>query len=231
MNLTAALVPLGFAVAACSTGPSISPDIPTGQEAYARFPASSSTPKREEYRLSPMDKVDVTVFDEPDLSSKGTAIDASGNINLPLVGSILAAGKTQSELSRDLAAKLGQKYLRNPQVTVSVVQSGTQTVTVQGEVTEPGVYPINGPTSLLQAIAIAKGETKIAALKKVVVFRTLDGKRYGAVFDVSSIRTGRAQDPEILGNDLIIVGTSPAKSAWHDLLTAAPLLNVFRPIP
>src|SRR5690349_554945 len=104
MRLAGLVALLACASAACSTGPKIAADIPTGEAAYARFPASSTPTVKEEYKLSPLDKVDVTVFDEPDLSAKGIVLDASGDLNLPLIGSIPAAGKTQSELSRDIQA-------------------------------------------------------------------------------------------------------------------------------
>ena len=67
---------------------------------------------------------------------------------------------------------LGSKYLRNPQVTVTVAASVSQKVSIQGEVREPGVYPLSGPTTLLGVISMAKGETEVASLKQVVVFRT-----------------------------------------------------------
>jgi len=100
---------------------------------------------------------------------------------------------------------------------------------VQGEVIQPGSYEIQGPTTLLGALALARGESRVASLNEVVVFRTVNGQRMGAVFDVHSIRSGTAKDPEIVSNDLVIVGYSQAKSIWRDILSSVPLLNVFRP--
>jgi polysaccharide export outer membrane protein len=79
-------------------------------------------------------------------------------------------------------------------------------------------------------ISLAKGETEIAKLDQVVVFRTVGGERMGAVFDVASIRSGSAADPVIRGNDLVVVGYSAAKRFWHNVMSAAPLFNVFRPV-
>lgn len=216
---------------ACSGGTRIAADVPRGTSAYAALDSEAPAQANADYRIGPLDSVSVSVFQEPELSTKAPIqVDASGDINLPLVGLVTAAGKTGTELSAEIAARLGERYLVDPQVTVAVVSSVSQKVTVQGEVTEPGVYDIKGPTTLLEALSLARGETRVAALNEVVVFRTINGKRFGGVFDVESIRSGAAADPKILGNDVIVVGTSRSKSIWRDVLGAAPILNVFRPL-
>lgn len=204
--------------------------LPSGSAAYAVIPAHTTPDSVTDYRIGALDTLDVTVFGEPDLSVKAVPVDASGQIAMPLIGSVVAKGKTASELSAQLASLLGQRYLRNPQVTVTVASSVSQKVAVQGEVTEPGVYQLLGPTTLLGVLSLAKGETEIAALNQVVVFRTVQGERMGAVFDVRAIRSGRASDPQIQGNDLVVVGYSAARRFWQNIERAAPLFNVFRPV-
>lgn len=224
---------LTFVIAAALSGcasDKLAPSLSQGAAAYQAFPDTAANAPRDDYRIGPLDAIDVTVFDEPDLSTKGTIVDASGKVALPLIGSVVAAGKTASELSDEITKRLGENILVHPQVSVVVSASVSQKLTVEGEVTEPGVYEIKGPTSLLEAIAMAKGESQVAALRQVVVFRTINGQRFGAVFDVKSIRTGVAQDPQVHANDVVVVGLSPAKKIWHDIVTAAPLLNVFRPL-
>lgn len=221
------LLCLAFATAGC--GGTINPSIPRGAEAYAIFPAGVQGQARQEYRLGALDTIDVNVFQEPELSTRQTPIDASGTVTLPLVGSLRAAGKTTTELSAEIARRLGETYLVDPQVSVVVAQSVSQKISVQGEVTEPGVYEIKGGTTLLEAISLAKGETRVAELKEVVVFRMVGGQRFGGVFDVRSIRRGDAEDPQLRGNDVVIVGHSARKSIWRDFISAAPVLNVFRP--
>ena len=114
--------------------------------------------------------------------------------------------------------------------SVTIASSVSQKVSVQGEVAEPGVYQLTGPTTLLDVISLAKGETELASLKQVVVFRSVKGERMGAVFDIDSIRRGSAADPVIEGNDLVVVGHSAAKKFWKDFVSTAPILNVFRPL-
>jgi polysaccharide export outer membrane protein len=227
--LTIALIAL--VTAGCASTPQIGPGLSTGAAAYTVVPAAGAgAATLDDYRLGPLDTIDVAVFQEPDLSAKALQVDASGQIALPLVGSVKAQGLTATELSNELERKLGEKYLRNPQVTVTVASSVSQKVSVQGEVTEPGVYQLTGPTTLLDVISLAKGETEIATLNQIVVFRTVNGQRMGAVFDVASIRRGEAPDPVIHGNDLVVVGYSAAKRFWKNVVTTMPVLNVFRPV-
>jgi polysaccharide export outer membrane protein len=217
-------------LSACAAGQSAT-HLPTGAAAYSVISATPATQTATaDYRIGPLDTLDVSVYQEPDLSAKALQVDAGGNIALPLMGEMKAKGKTPAELSKEIEARLGDRYLRNPQVTVSVAASVSQKVSVQGEVTEPGVYPMTGPTTLLDVISMAKGETEVATLNQVVVFRTINGQRMGAVFDIASIRRGQAADPVIQANDLVVVGYSSAKRFWKNVVTASPLFSIFRPV-
>jgi polysaccharide export outer membrane protein len=230
-RMRAAAVLLGsLLVVGCASNKADFSALPSGSAAYAIGPAGLPSNSGADYRIGPFDTLDVTVFEEPDLSVKAIPVDASGQIALPLVGSVSAKGKTASALSHELAGLFNQRYLRNAQVTVTVASSVSQKVSVQGEVTEPGVYPLQGPTTLLGVLSLAKGETEIAALNQVVVFRTINGQRMGAVFDIRAIRSGSANDPQIQGNDMVVVGYSAARRFWQDVVRTAPLFNIFRPI-
>lgn len=182
-----------------------------------------------EYRVGVGDKLDVRVFQVPDLSFDELVVDTSGNIQLPLIGLVQGLGRTSGELSTEIAARLSIQYLRDPQVTVTVTEAASQKITVDGAVTKPGVYEMRGSTSLLQAVAMAQGPTGIADLTKVAVFRTLNGQRSLAVFDLAAIRQGRAADPIVLGDDVIVVDTSRMNSVLRQIITAVPALAVFRP--
>lgn len=182
----------------------------------------------EDYRIGAQDKLNVRVFQVEDLSFDEIVVDSSGSLQMPLIGAVRAAGLTPAELSRELAARLGERYLRNPQVTVSVIEAASQKVTVDGAVTKPGVYVMRGRTSLLQAVAMAEGPTQIADLTKVAVFRTINGERNVALFDLEAIRQGRAQDPEVFGDDIVVVDTSRLNSTVRNLVTALPALAIFQ---
>ena len=216
-------------LALCSgCGRSIHADLPSGQEAYALFPEPSEAAELSTYRIGPLDVLKVTVFREPDLSFDNLQVDAAGNLSYPLLGTIRAQGKTAIEISDEIARRLGQKYLVDPQVSVTVAASISQRVTVEGDVTTPGVYEINGTSTLLEALAQAKSPTDVAKLDQIVVFRRVDGKRMGAVFNLNDIREGRAPDPEIRGGDVIVVGYSAIKGGLRDFLRSAPILGLFR---
>ncbi len=209
----------------CLAGCQSLPDLPQGQAAYAAVPARAAGAARD-YAIGPLDSIAVTVFQEPDLSMKEVAVDASGAIVLPLAGKLQAGGKTPIELAAEISKKLNQRFIVDPQVTVQVVSSASQRVTVSGAVTDAGVFEIKGSTTLLDAIAMAKGVTRVARLNNAVVFREINGQRTGAVFDLTRIQRGQAEDPEILGGDTVVVGSSGVKAAWRDFLAAAPLLNI-----
>lgn len=215
----------------CASNNQLGAGLAAGPAAYAVVPAAQSvTTAVADYQIGSLDTLDVAVFQEPELSRKAIQVDASGRIALPLIGSVHAKGKTASQLARELEQLFGARYLKEPQVTVTVASSVSQKVSVQGEVTEPGVYELTGPTTLLDVLSMAKGETEVATLDQVVVFRNVEGERMGAVFDVASIRRGEAADPVIQGNDLVVVGYSAARRFWRNVLTAAPLFNIFRPV-
>jgi polysaccharide export outer membrane protein len=149
-------------------------------------------------------------------------------VNLPLVGMMQAGGKTARQLAADVAAQLSKSYLQSPQVSVMVVEANSQKITVEGSVNQPGVFPVTGPTTLLQAIAMARGPDKTADLRKVAIFRTVEGRRAVAVFDLNAIRTGNAPDPAVYGSDIVIVEGSSAKGVWQSVIQAVPLIGVFR---
>lgn len=200
-----------------------------GAAAYRAIPAEPATTP-DDYRIGALDRIDITIYQEPDLSARGIEVNAAGKVALPLVGEVTATGRTASELAALIGRLYGARYLEQPQVAVTVAQSVSQKVVVQGEVNQPGVYDLHGSATLLEAISMAKGETRVAAVREVAVFRTVDGHRMGALFDIRAIRRGEAEDPQLLGQDTVIVGSSGARKAWSDVLSTAPILNVFRPL-
>lgn len=180
-----------------------------------------------EYRIGEGDKLNVSVFQVTDLSFEELVVDTSGNINLPLIGAVRGAGRTAGELASDIAERLAVQYLRDPQVTVTVKEAASQKITVDGAVTNPGVYEMRGSTSLLQAVAMAQGPTRVADLTKVAVFRSVDGRRSVALFDLGAIRQGRASDPQVFGDDVIVVDTSRLNSALREVVAAIPAFAAF----
>ncbi len=204
--------------------------LPTGEAAYRTIPASVPLDARPEYRINPQDKLNITVFREPDMSVKEAPVETGGTLVLPLIGRVRAAGQTTTQLANEIQSLLGAKYLVDPRVSVIVAESLAQSVTVDGAVGIPGSYGLQGDTTLLQAIALARGATKIATFDKVAVFRTVNGQRQGALFNLGDMRSGLAADPVLQSGDYVVVGTSSIKSISYDLLSLAPAAALFIPL-
>ena len=215
-----------LALAACAgTRPT---GLPHGAAAYQVVPpAPAIAPPPAARPLQAGDAIAVQVYREPDLGVDKAVLDEVGNIQLPLIGEVRAAGRTPTELSTAIATRLGERYLRDPRVTVSLVGTVPRTVTVEGQVAAPGMFPLGRNDTLLTSLARAGSPTQLAQLDEVVVFRTVNGQRMGGVFDVRQIRAGAAPDPQILDGDLVVVGYSQVKGAYRDFLMATPLLNLF----
>ncbi|MCB2077141.1 MAG: polysaccharide export protein [Novosphingobium sp.] len=201
--------------------------LPVGDDAYAIVPPPDANAPRTSYVIVPNDVLNLQVFQEPDLSNEELQVDNLGNIQIPLIGEIQAAGRTATEIADDIEKRLGARYIVNPQVVVSIAKQAERFVTVEGQVEKPGVYEVAREDTLLSAIARAESTTREAALDEVVVFRTIDGRRMAARFNLSDVRSGRAPDPQIQGGDAVVVGFSALKGAWQDILKAAPLFNSF----
>lgn len=176
--------------------------------------------------IGPLDELKVTVFQVPDLSGE-FRVDAQGQLVYPLIGNLQAAGKSPAELGQEIAARLDQRFLQNANVQVAVTEAAEQTITVEGEVRQPGVIPIRGATSLLKAIALGRGTTEAANASRVVVFRTIDGQRMAAAFDLQAIRQAESPDPAIYGNDIIVVAGSRSRALFRDVISVLPALGIF----
>jgi polysaccharide export outer membrane protein len=132
-------------------------------------PANEAEP----FRIGREDMLDISVWRDPELS-RVLPVRPDGRISLPLVGEVMAAGKTPGELADELKAKL-TPYVQEPKVTVMVREVNSARVYVTGEVTRPGSYPLRGRVSVLQAIALAGGFTDFANQDGIVVLRKGDG--------------------------------------------------------
>lgn len=212
------------ALAGCSTTSS-NPNLPQGPAAYDVIPATVPVPVA--YPIRPKDILTLRVFGEPDLSQEELRVDDVGVIQVPLVGPLKAEGRSADEISGEITSRLSNRYLVDPQVSVSVKTAAPSYVSVEGEVEKPGVYEMQGRTTLLAALAKAESPTITAKLDEVVVFRTIDEKPMAARFNLKDIRVGLSPDPMILDGDVVMVGFSRSKGLWQDFLKTMPIFNVF----
>ena len=179
-----------------------------------------------DYRLGAQDLIEVSVFGVEDLS-KTVRVNSNGQISLPLVGSVMAGGRSIPELETELAKRYADGYLQRPQVTVFVKEFSSQRVTLEGAVVKPGIYPLTGKTTLLQAVAVAGGLEPLADLEGIVLFRQIDGKKMAAGYSMRALRSGAVEDPQLYGDDIVVVEQSGSKSALRQFLQAIPALGLF----
>ena len=180
------------------------------------------------YKIAPMDQLAIKVFRSEELTGD-YEVDLAGRISLPLVGEVEAANLTTAQLDERLTGKFGEKYFQNPDVSVAIKRSTARVVTVDGAVRESGAFPVAGPMTLIQAIALAKGTTEDANARRVAVFRTIDGQRQAAAFDLTSIRRGQSPDPQIYPGDIVVVDGSAIKALQKQILQTLPAFSIFRP--
>ena len=222
---------LALLLAACASGGGVR--TVAGGGAGALAPPDSTNAKgayegASDYRIGAQDLLNISVFGVEELT-KDVRVNSNGQISLPLVGTVMACGKTIPELEAELARRYADGYLQNPQVTVFVKEFTSQRVTLEGAVNKPGIYPLTGRTSLLQAIALAGGiDDRTADLGGIVVMRRIDGKRQAAVFDLRKIRHGQMEDPQIYGDDIVVVEQSGSKTAFRRFIESIPALGLFR---
>ena len=222
--VVALLVPVLLTACAGGRGGSVPYEVQNFGQPDAPVAASPDV----EYRIGTLDQLGVVVYRVPDLSGD-LQVDAVGNVTMPLIGNLTAVGKTAAQLAAEIKKKLGEKYMNDPEVQVTVKSASSAKITVDGSVANPGVYPLQGRMSLIQAIAMAKGTTEDANPHRVVVFRQINGQRQAAAFDLKSIRRGEMPDTEIFGNDIIVVDGSASKSTFKNIVQTVPLLALFRP--
>ncbi len=176
------------------------------------------------YLIGPFDELKIDVFGVEDLS-KEMQIDASGRLSFPLVGVVEASGLTPGELADELERRLRGRYIRDPQVTVNLEETVSQVITVDGQVSKPGLYPVIGRMTLMRAVATAGGTSEFAKLNDVVIFRNVNGDQLAGLYNLKAIRRGAYSDPEVFANDIIVVGDSQARRLFRDLIQASPLIT------
>ncbi len=185
------------------------PDTTSAAGAYIGVP---------DYRIGPLDQIEVSVFQVPDLS-RTVRVNSAGEISLPMIGTVRAGGKTVGELEAAIADKLRESFLQDPQVSVFIQEFASQRVTVEGSVAQPGIKSLTGKTTLLQLVAMSGGLTRMADPEKIIVFRIIDGQRMVALFNLVDIRSGLAEDPQIYGDDVVVVDDSRARTVAETMRT------------
>jgi polysaccharide export outer membrane protein len=163
---------------------------------------------REEYIIDIGDVLEINTWQEENLSRE-VIVRMDGRISLPLIGDVLAVGKTPMELAKSLEEKMGE-ILGDPSVTVLVTESKSRVYYVVGNITNPGVYPMNTPINLMQAIATAGGLSEWANKNDIIIVRpsSIKAKKDEIIsFDYEKFLKGKdtSQNIQIKYGDTIII--------------------------
>jgi polysaccharide export outer membrane protein len=153
-----------------------------------------------------LDTVEIRVFREDDLTTRGQ-LSADGSITMPLIGAVRLVGLTTDQAASAIAAKLRDGYLVRPEVSVSIEARVRRTVTLLGEVQRPGLFelPVHRPLTLVEAIGLAGGATRIANVKKITLKRN-NGGPY--TINLNDITSGKAKDVPLQDGDVVTIPES-----------------------
>lgn len=157
--------------------------------------------------LGPGDLVEIRVFEEKDLSDVWT-LSSEGVINYPLCGKVSLLGLDQIQAAAVLQKCLADGFIKRPQVSVIVRQYNSKKIFVLGEVNKPGTFPFEDNMSIIQAITLAGGFTKLAAQNGTSVTRLVEGREQKFRVPVQEIGTGREKNFPLLPGDIVFVPES-----------------------
>lgn len=211
------------------TSPASSAPQPSATPLAERPALNSAAVMPADYTISSLDTLTVDVFGVPELSQTAVQVDNAGTISMPFIGRVPAVGLTTSQLSQRIATELDQKYVKNPIVTVTVKDAASQKITVDGEVSQPGVYEIQPHTTLTQAVALAKGPSNITDIHQVSIVRVAGTGRNVTNYDLDAIHDGKATDPFVQANDEVVVDTSGSRKFVRDFGSVLGLLTYWHP--
>jgi polysaccharide export outer membrane protein len=198
-------------LAACSELPTHW--LPSGSPGNAAAAQAASAPQAEAsaaardpgYLIGPEDGLDISVWKDDALKSS-TLVRPDGGISFPLVGDLMAAGKTAEQLREELTRRLN-KFIPDPVVTVAVVHVASYRIYVLGRVNKPGDYAVGRNVDVLQALTLAGGMTPFAQEDDIRIIRRVDGTSVSIPFDYSRVRKrgDLSQNITLRSGDLLLV--------------------------
>ncbi len=153
------------------------------------------------------DVFEVKVYNEKELSGI-YRVSSAGTILFPLVGKLEVDGLTSSDAAEEIQRRLGEKYLRNPQVSILIREYNSKKVSIFGQVTKPGTFKYEDGLSVIQAVSMAGGFTKLAAKNDTNVTRLVEGEEKKYPIPVEAIAQGKAKNFFLRPGDIVYVPES-----------------------
>lgn len=156
-------------------------------------------------RLGPEDVISVDVFDQPNYSRGNLIVPPNGRISYPLIGHVMVAGRTTEDLEKEFTEKLAE-YIREPKVSIQIVQVHSLKYLVIGDVTTPGIYEMTRRMTVTEALAKAGYATRYGDLAKVSVLRMQkDGSTTPIPVNIKEVQRGKLQDIYLAPGDTVVV--------------------------
>ncbi|MCZ8129681.1 MAG: polysaccharide biosynthesis/export family protein [Steroidobacteraceae bacterium] len=176
-----------------------------GLAAHAEDTAGGAVSALTEYRLSPGDQLEISVWKEPELT-KTVIVRPDGRFSVPLAGEIAASGRTTAQVQAEISSRL-QKYIPEPVVTASLTALEGNRVYVIGQVTKPGTYVMNPRLTVLQALSVAGGMTPFASVNDILVLRGTGATQRVIPFRYADVVRGRSLEQNLVleAGDVVIV--------------------------
>ncbi len=176
---------------------------PPGGDGYINLPIDTKT-LRNSITLGPGDIFEARVYGEKDLSGE-FRVSTEGTIHFPLIGETVVQNLSPSEVSTLLQDLLREGYLREPYVTVRIVQYNSKKIFVLGQVAKPGTFPFEGKMNIIQAITLAGGFTNMSRKNSVIVTRAEGTAEQRIRVPVDRISEGLAPNFSLQPEDIVYV--------------------------
>ncbi len=163
----------------------------------------------EDYLIGPSNLLEIKVAQDAQLA-RTLRVDSRGEITLPLIGSLRAAGLTARQLELLIAERLEKDFINNPDVMVFIREFTSLKIVIQGNVTRPGIYTMTGKPTLLESISMAGGLNERAdpanvKLVRAKLVRQADAVEKAEIYNIEAIKTARQEDPRLESGDNIFV--------------------------
>jgi len=202
---TGAAVLAMVAVLSTAAGAGQTPSAGPSPHAPATPVTSSGVTAPPDFVLGPSDVISVVFWREKDLSGD-VVIRPDGQISLPLLNDVRAAGLTPEQLRQQIT-EASAKFIDDPTVTVVVKEINSRRVFITGQVAKPGPYGLAGPTTVLQLIAMAGGVLEYADSKHINVMRVEGGRARNFAFNYKDVMRGKnlRQNIELKPGDTVMV--------------------------
>ena len=201
-NIASLLV---VALAAPAFGQAPKPATPQSSTPAPAVVAAPAVNLPADYVIGPDDLLGIVYWKDKDMTTDAH-VRPDGRIALPLLNEVLAAGLTPEQLREKLTEE-SRKYMEDPNITVVVRAINSRKAFITGEVNKPGPYPLTGPTSVMQLIAMAGGLREYANSKGIVIMRTENGKPISLKFNYKDVVAGKnlKQNIELKPGDTVVV--------------------------